>query len=93
MKLFLCAARGVEFPNWLTRTLKVYIDALPGFSPISCPNGLNTFLQLPPWNSSLCGKVDEQNIPSKNRGASEAPLTDQVQLTGQLVVRSLDDLF
>lgn len=73
MKLFLCAARGVEFPNWLTRIWKIYIEASSEFGPVNCPDGLNTFLQLPPGNSSLCGKVDRIYIP-KTGGASEEPL-------------------
>lgn len=72
------------------RILKFYVGALPGFSHVCFPDGLNSMLLSPScilenvFSSENC----RQNVHSKGRGGGKEPLIVQVQLRGQLVVMS-----
>lgn len=77
----------------LTRIFKVYIQALPGFSPVYHPDGFNTNLLshgCVPGAASSLGKASGMQIP--RTGLGQEPLIAWVQIMGQLGPCYLHDL-
>lgn len=71
-------------------TLKVYVEALPGFSQIFSPDGLNSTSHSQGCileNGSHCGTVNTA-YNSEKRGGDEEPPSDWIQLMVQLMVMS-----
>ena len=70
--------------------LKIYIEALTGFSHMFFADGLSNTLplsKLHPWNGSCYGN-SVQSVYFKDRGRSEEPLITWVQIEGELAVTS-----
>lgn len=73
-----------------TKTLKVYIEALTGFSHVYHSNGLNNSMSFQGCvleNGSGCGNGGQKTY-SKDRAGGREPLIAQVQLEGQPTIRS-----
>ena len=90
MRLVIDGPKRSRSPYTLTRILKVYIEALTGFSHITNPDGLNNtvFSQGCILESiSHCGNTG-QRVHSEDRGGGVEPLTAWVYFSGQLAVMS-----
>ena len=77
-------------PHLPARILKVYIEALMGFSHTYHPDGLDNAMLSQGYileNSFHCG-TGQNNVYSKYRGEGEEPLTVWVQLADQPEVTS-----
>ena len=80
------AAKASRFPR-PARILKVYTEALPGFSHVYPPDGLNSTLpqsRRRSWNAVRMWS----ECAFQGRGGSEEPLIAQVQLRSQPEVTS-----
>lgn len=88
MRLVLSSAQREVPMHPPARILKVYIEALTGFSHVYCPDDLTLFFQgCILENSSPC-ENGGSNIYSKDREGNEEPSVAWVLLGGQLMVMS-----
>lgn len=75
-------SRSLHCPS---RILEVYIEALTGFSHVSCLDGLNmtSLTQSYVLGPASGSKEGKWNTHSKDKGGSEEPLITGVQLVGE----------